>query len=139
MTRTGMPASVFLGITALALGAYGLMCLVQPSIVAEATGMQLLTGTATVEVRAMYGGLQIGIGLLALLGALRAELRGPVLISMCLLFFGIASGRLVGIAIESDPGAYNFAALGYELASAAIAGALIAAGASRTPNESHAA
>ncbi len=131
-------ARIFLGITALAFGIYGLMCLVEPSIVADSTGMQLATGTATVEIRAMYGGLQIAIGLLALLGSVRAEFQLPVLISMCLIFFGIASGRLVGIAIESDPGAYNFAALGYEFASAAIAGLLIAATARRTASESHA-
>jgi hypothetical protein len=120
-----MFAKVFLGISTIAFVGYGLMCLAQPSVVADATGMQLLTGTAVVEVRAMYGGLQIAVGLLALLGLLRADLETQVLVALGLLFFGLASGRLVGIAIDADPGTYNFAAFAFEAVSAGCAMALV--------------
>ena len=125
-----MAAKIFLGISGLVFAGYGLACLASPTIVADATGMQLATGTASVEVRAMYGGLQTAIGLLALLGVARDALRAPILLCLGVLFFGLASGRLVGIAVDPDPGSYNFGALAYEAVSAAIALALL----SRSPS-----
>lgn len=120
-----MVVKIFLGVMAAAFVGYGLACLAQPSIVADATGMQLATGTATVEVRAMYGGLQTAVGLLALLALFREPLRGPALLTLGLLFFGLASGRLVGIAVDADPGVYNYVALVFECVSAAAALALL--------------
>jgi hypothetical protein len=120
-----MAARVFLGFTGLLFAGYGLACLASPGIVADATGMQLATGTATVEVRAMYGGLQTALGLLALLAVVREPLRAPALLFLGVLFFGLVSGRLIGIAVDPEPGSYNFIAAGYEAASAAIAFALL--------------
>jgi hypothetical protein len=120
-----MAARVFLGFTGLLFTGYGLACLASPGIVADATGMQLATGTATVEVRAMYGGLQTALGLLALLAVVREPLRAPALLFLGVLFFGLVSGRLIGIAVDPEPGSYNFIAAGYEAASAAIAFALL--------------
>ena len=68
----------------------------------------------------MYGGLQTAVGLLALVGMLRDELRAPMLLCLGVLFFGLASGRLLGILVEPDPGSYNFVAFGYELCSAGV-------------------
>ncbi len=62
-----MAARIFLGITAAVFIGYGLVCLASPEVVANATGMNLATSTASVEVRAMYGGLQTAVGLLAAL------------------------------------------------------------------------
>ena len=123
-TRT-MATKLFLGVSGLLFVGYGLACLAFPGIVADTTGMQLATGTATVEVRAMYGGLQTAIGLLAGLAVVREPLRVPILLCLAVLFFGLVSGRLVGIAIDPDPGSYNFVAAGYEGVSAAIALALL--------------
>ena len=120
-----MATRVFLGFTGLLFAGYGLACLASPAIVANATGMQLATGTASVEVRAMYGGLQTALGLLALLAVVREPLRSPALLFLGVLFFGLASGRLIGIAVDPEPGSSNFIAAGYEAASAAIAFALL--------------
>lgn len=120
-----MATRVFLGFTGLLFAGYGLACLASPAIVADATGMQLATGTASVEVRAMYGGLQTALGLLALLAVVREPLRSPALLFLGVIFFGLVSGRLIGIAVDPEPGSYNFIAAGYEAASAAIAFALL--------------
>ena len=121
-----MAARIFLGITAAAFIGYGLVCLARPEVVANATGMNLATSTASVEVRAMYGGLQTAVGILAALAVMRAEWRTPILLCIGLLFFGLASGRLLGIVVDSDASAYNFGALAFETASAGIALALVA-------------
>jgi hypothetical protein len=125
MTTRTTATRVFLGFTGLAFAGYGLACLAAPGIVANATGMQLATGTASVEVRAMYGGLQTAIGLLALLAVAREPLRAPILLCVAVIFFGLVSGRLIGIAVDAEPGSYNFIAAAYEAASSAIAFALL--------------
>jgi hypothetical protein len=125
MATRATATRLFLGFTGLLFAGYGLVCLAAPETVANLTGLQLSTGTASVEVRAMYGGLQTAVGLLALLAVARESLRTPILLCIAVIFFGLVSGRLVGIAIDPDPGSYNFFAAGYEAASAAVAFALL--------------
>ncbi len=109
-----MATKIFLGLNALLFIGYGLACLVSPSLVADQTGMELTSGVASAEVRAMYGGLQTAVGLLALLGALRPGMQGAILLVLAFLFFGLASGRAIGIMVEVDAGAYNTAAFVFE-------------------------
>ena len=109
-----MATKIFLGLNALLFIGYGLACLVSPSLVAEQTGMVLTTGVASTEVRAMYGGLQTAIGLLALLGILRPGMQAAVLIALGFLFVGLASGRMLGILVDPEPGIYNIGAFAFE-------------------------
>ena len=109
-----MTTKIFLGLNALLFIGYGLLCLVWPSVVADQTGMALTTGVASAEVRAMYGGLQTAIGLLALLALLRPGTQAAVLLSLGFLFVGLASGRAIGILAVPDAGAYNTAAAVFE-------------------------
>lgn len=121
-----MAVKIYLGLLAAVFIGYGLVCLVSPSVVADSTGMVLATGVATVEVRAMYGGLQTAFGLLALLAIAREGMRVPVLMCFGVLLFGLASGRLIGIALEVDPGSYNYTAFVFEIVSAGLAFGLLA-------------
>ena len=120
-----MATRVFLAINAALFIVYGLMCLASPGIVAEQTGMQIATGDASAEMRAMYGGLQTALGLLALAAVLRPELTRAVLLAFVFLFFGLASGRLVGIVIDAGVGSYNFAAFGFEVLFGALSALLL--------------
>jgi hypothetical protein len=120
-----MAIKIFLGLNALIFVGYGLYCLAVPSVIADQTGMQLATGVATTEVRAMYGGLQTAIGLLALAGILRPAVQPAALLVLAFLLFGLASGRMVGIVLDTDPGTYNFAAVAFEATFAAIAAGLL--------------
>jgi len=120
-----MGAKIFLGLLAVLFIGYGLVCLASPSVLADSTGMVLATGTATAEVRAMYGGLQTAVGLLALFAFVRERLRAPVLLVLGVILFGLASGRLVGIAIDPDPGSYNYGAFAFEAISAVVAFGLL--------------
>ena len=78
---------------------------------------------ARVEVRAMYGGLPIAVGLLSLAG-LSAGFRRTAIGALTFLFIGLALGRGYGMIVDSMPGQYNQIAVSYELVSAAIAGFL---------------
>ena len=125
-----MATKIFLGLNALVFIGYGLACLASPALVADLTGMELATGVASVEVRAMYGGLQTAVGLLALLGAWRPGMQAAVLLALVFLFFGLASGRILGIVVDPDPGVYNFGAVAFEATFGVVAMVLLSRSAS---------
>jgi hypothetical protein len=52
-----MIARLFLGLQAILFIPYGLYCLTQPQMLAEAAGVTATTLTGTIELQAMYGGL----------------------------------------------------------------------------------
>ena len=57
----------FLGLSVLVWLGYGLYCFFVPAVVAEGAGFVARTPTATTELRAMYGGLQMALGVMAAL------------------------------------------------------------------------
>ena len=125
-----MLRKIFLAVTGLAFAGYGLMCLFVPETVGDAAELGLASEVAVAEVRAMYGGLQLSIGVLSLLAIFRPALEKTALLSLCFLFAGLAGGRLFAIALASGAGAYNYAAFGYEAVSVLVAIALVRAGGS---------
>ena len=79
-----------------------------------------------IEVRAMYGGLQMAIGIFALIGAIRPKHRESVLLFFMLALTGLALCRFGGMVADHDssylsfgtiaPGKYNQVGLAmYEL------------------------
>lgn len=58
------------------------------------------------ELRANYGGMQIGVGLLLLAGFRVPALTRPVLLAQALLVGGLAWGRIISIAIDGMPGTF---------------------------------
>lgn len=106
-------AKVLLGLNSLAFLGYGLVCLFMPELPASSAGMELPNVSATNEVVAMYGGLQIGIGVLLLYCMLRNELVESGLLLMALLIGSLAVARALGMIIHG-PSEYNIGALGFE-------------------------
>jgi len=60
----------------------------------------LSSAVARTEVRAMYGGLQMAIGIFALIGAFRQKHRDSVLLFFVLALSGLAMCRLGGLIAE---------------------------------------
>ena len=89
-----MAARVFLALFGLLSLPYGLYCFVDPGFLGPFAGVAATSTTGTVELRAMYGGLQTGFGALALLGALRPGLLRPALLATALLCAGLGGGWL---------------------------------------------
>jgi hypothetical protein len=102
---------------------WGFICLIWPRAWAGDVipGMEVfdLSGSvARTEVRAMYGGLQMAIGIFALVGAFRSKHRESVFLFFLLALTGLALCRLGGMIAEGDstylsfstviaPGMYN--------------------------------
>jgi hypothetical protein len=95
----------YLGYSALLWVVWGGICLVTP----EAWSGQVIPGmevfnldhaTARTEVRAMYGGLQIAIGLLALIAIIKPHHRDTTLLFYVMALTGLALSRAYGIYVE---------------------------------------
>jgi hypothetical protein len=121
MRYTVMGLRVFLAFSAAVWLPYGVFCFFQPAFLAEAAGVTATTTTATIELRAMYGGLEFSIGLLAALAVFREPLRRPALITLAFLCAGLALSRSIGAIIHAEVSAYTGFALAFELASAGLA------------------
>jgi len=99
---------------------YGLFCFFQPSFLEGAAGVSFGSPTGSTELRAMYGGLQSAIGLLALAGALRPDLSRVALVALAFLCAGLGVARLLGTFVDGGLSAYTAMGLTFELATVAI-------------------
>lgn len=115
----------FLGFSALLWFLYGLYCFFSPGALADGAGVAATTPTGTTELRAMYGGLQMALGVLATLGLVRSELTRTALIALGLVTTGLGSARLLGAFVDGGWSAYTVMGLTFELGSAAWASRLL--------------
>lgn len=106
---------IFLAANVLLWLPYGLFCLASPGFLAEAAGVAATTPTGTTELRAMYGGLQAAIGLLALAAVLRRDLERTALTALAFLAGGLFTGRLVGAFGDGGLSGYTIGALVLEI------------------------
>jgi hypothetical protein len=124
------------------LAPLGLINLIRPEswageVIPNMDVYDLSSAVTRTEVRAMYGGLQMAIGLFALVGAFRARHRDSVLLFFVLALTGLAICRLGGMITEGErtwlsfstaiaPGQYNQVGLAmYELPNVILAWALL--------------
>lgn len=115
-----MIARLFLGLQALLLVPYGVYCFLHPGFLEGAAGIAAVNATGTTELRAMYGGLQVAIGVLALAAALQPRSLQATLVLLGTMFAGLGASRLAGALLGGDWSAYTVYAFCYELGSAAI-------------------
>ena len=96
--------AVLLGLGAAAFLFIGLAFLVQPASMGDMVNISPVDGTARIELRAMYGGLEIGIGLFLVACLLGGRFRTG-LQACAYAFGGLALGRFGGILLEggTDP------------------------------------
>ncbi|MCK5770848.1 DUF4345 family protein [Algiphilus sp.] len=116
---------IFLGLSALVWAPYGLWCFLYPGFLAEAAGVSAGTATGTVELRAMYGGLQFAIGAFAAAAVVRETLQPAALLMVGVLCAGLFIARLPAALIVGEFSGYTVMALVVELAVVVIAAWLI--------------
>lgn len=109
-----------LAISGLAFGAYGVYCTANPYFAAEQIGYAMRNSSEVVEVMAMYGGLQIALGVIFLFCAVKQQWIIPGLACVAICTVCLASTRAMGISLHGADG-YNLGALAYESTSAVLA------------------
>jgi len=119
----------YLAVSVLVWLGYGLYCFFEPATLEEAAGLAIGSSVARTEVRAMYGGLQIALGVMALAALWRPALVRPTLLCFAFLVTGLATSRVVGAVIDGSFGQYTTGAIFFEVAVAGGAMALLRSGA----------
>ncbi|MEZ4435247.1 MAG: DUF4345 family protein [bacterium] len=112
-------------VLAFAAGVYllaGAAFLVAPDALFALLGQPIATGAARVDVRAVYGGLQLGLGGWLAVAAWRpAAVRAGLGVAGA-GFAGLAAGRGVGVVIDGLDGPLIAGLLAAELTGAALCG-----------------
>jgi hypothetical protein len=112
-------SKIILAVSGFIFFGYGLLCTVAPQLPAEYIGYQYGVGGSTVEIMAMYGGLEMGLGIIYLIAAFSDKLRHNGLWVALITFGGLGFTRLFGLMIHGVDD-YNMAALFYELATTGL-------------------
>lgn len=112
---------VFLGLSGLVWVPYGIFCFLQPSFLDGAAGLAANTPTGTTELRAMYGGLQAGIGVMLLVALRDARFVIPGLAAIAYLTGGLAVARFGGLLLDGSVSTYTIGAIVFEIACCTIA------------------
>ena len=117
-----MLGKIVLWVTAITFLGYGIACLLSPDLPAGYAGLTMTNGDAFSEIGAMYGGLQIGIGLFCVVGVMNSPYFRPALMLLVLVIGGLATARLYSTLIGVDPvGGYTWGAMAYEFGTAILA------------------
>jgi hypothetical protein len=104
---------------------FGLIYLLSPRSMTDPTGFGPLGPSATTDVRATYGGLQIGLGLF-LLWAAAQEARVRVALVLQVLTIGaVAASRAFGILLDGEASGLLVAALLFEILLTLVSVALL--------------
>ena len=111
----------------LMLVAFGLAYLVSPVSMLELTGGTASTPAAITDVRATYGGFQLGLGAFLCWSALASERVPSALLALSLVAGAIGGCRLLGVAVDGGfgptllIGPIHLSALVFELATGVLA------------------
>ena len=108
-------ARLFLILAGLMWFAYGLYMLFVPQALAATAGVSALNTTGTIELRAMYGGLEAGVGALALWAGFAPGLRRAGLAALAFTCTGLGATRLVSALLAGEFSKYTLQGLCLEI------------------------
>ncbi len=109
-------ARVVLGLTGMVWLVIGLWALADPRAVADSVDLRPDSPLGRLEIRAMYGGMSVMLGLLHGIAASRHVWFIQGLVASGMLTLGLLSGRLLSVAVEGVPGPTALMLIGAEAA-----------------------
>ncbi len=120
-------AQLFLMLAALLFAGFGLASLFQPERIAGMVGIRPSTTAGRSEIRAVYGGLELGLGAFLVYCALDAQRLELGLLLVVLTYGAAAAGRMIGIALDRPVEAVTRRILVAEVAFAIVGWVLLLA------------
>ena len=118
---SGLFSRIVLVLLGVIFAGFGVAFLLWPSQMAMRVGIPLVTMAGTTDVRALYGGLEIGLGVFFAIAAASRAWRVPGLLAAFCALAGMGLARALGIALDGGPAPRNGALLGSEISGAAFA------------------
>lgn len=116
-----MAARWLLGVSALLFIGLGVNGLLNPVGHLAPYGLELATPGWLGEVRANYGGMHLGIGLLFALGAWRVDWQRAGLAVLLVFLGGLAVGRTLSVFVDGTPPGFAIAFIVIEWVGAGLA------------------
>jgi hypothetical protein len=120
-------APLTLWLAAAAFAGPGLAFLLAPGLL-RFVDLAPASATARSDVRALFGGLELGLAAFLAACARRPAAHPAGLLAAALAFGGLAAGRLLSLAADGIPRALTFALLGPELLGCGLAVAALRRG-----------
>ena len=104
----------------LMFGGLGVWLTLAPGKLEDWVGIQSPVPAARTELRALYGGLELGLGVFMLLGWARAELEAPACLALGLIMLGVALARMLGLVLDGSGSATLWTFLATEIVFAVL-------------------
>jgi len=101
---------------------FGVACLIAPIEVLASAGVIVSGSVAAAEMRAFYGGLELGLGSLIIAAAVTPDHRRAGLWLCLAAYGGIGTARALGMLIDGVSSPFLWFALATELGFALLAG-----------------
>lgn len=95
--------------------AFGAWMLVAPQAAMAMVGIALPNGAPTTEIRAFYGGLELGLGALLLAAVHKVQYHRAGLVLGCASYGSIALARALGMLIDGGTSTFLWVALAVEV------------------------
>ena len=93
---------------------WGLICIFDTRAIAEIIGVTSVNPTGNTDIRAMYGGVQFSIGLMAALALYDRAYFKNLLFTLAFLGSCLALSRSYGIIVDGSGTLYTWGVVGYE-------------------------
>ncbi len=115
-----MVPRIILGLSALVYVGIGLAFIIAPESLLPRVNITAPSGTALTDVRAVYGGLDLGVGVLLAYCLMRNEIQTG-LVACTLTLGGLAIARIIGMTLDAAQDTITYGLLTSELVGAAMA------------------
>jgi hypothetical protein len=112
---------IVLWVSAATFATFGMLFFVNPAGWAASVDVSATTSTARTEIRAMYGGLEIGIAALLVWCALDPRLVRIGLLAVTCMFGGLAAGRAASLLLETGARSIMYSLVAIEAVAAGLA------------------
>ena len=100
--KKNLPYTILLLLNAAAFAVFGVKWFLGPVAMATPLGIQLTNADAITDAQAVYGGLELGVGLFLALCARRADLHRIGLLAATLALSGLGLCRGLGVLLSAQ-------------------------------------
>ncbi len=112
---------IFLLVQAVIFGLFGLYAFFNPNVIMDVLGAPSISRQGIYEIRSVYGGVSMAIGVLSFAGFLKASMVRPALYFILTYTGGYAFARFAALPLDGMPSAKMMVFIGFEVISAFIA------------------
>lgn len=107
-------AKPYLIFTVLVWLPWGLMCVFDLTLIADIIGVSGITASGKSDLRAMYGGVQTAVGLIAALALYDTRFFPNLLFTLAFVGSCLALSRSYGLFVDDSSTAYTWGVMAYE-------------------------